>query len=177
MANNAILAMNGYRLEGRTIAVRVAGKPPQPVVPPGPPASAAAHLSCSKPATWCLIHPNNMLRWSSCKCSSWSYGLHQSHGGSCSSPIRTLCSSSTGSTMYPPMQDQSHSIVNAPWANNPLVPPPLPSAEKTTYGADQSQSIGNVPWAANPPLPPASSAEKTSHGADSEYEKFMAEMK
>ncbi|XP_050385693.1 splicing factor-like protein 1 [Argentina anserina] len=40
MANNAIASMNGYKLEGRSIAVRVAGKPPQPVVPPGPPASA-----------------------------------------------------------------------------------------------------------------------------------------
>ncbi|XVE56406.1 hypothetical protein DITRI_Ditri04bG0006300 [Diplodiscus trichospermus] len=39
MANNAIKGMNGYRLEGRTIAVRVAGKPPQPTVPPGPPTS------------------------------------------------------------------------------------------------------------------------------------------
>ncbi|GLT39828.1 hypothetical protein SLA2020_139970 [Shorea laevis] len=38
MANSAIQAMNGYRLEGRTIAVRVAGKPPQPSVPTGPPA-------------------------------------------------------------------------------------------------------------------------------------------
>ncbi|KAG5524068.1 hypothetical protein RHGRI_030910 [Rhododendron griersonianum] len=37
-ANQAISSMNGYRLEGRVIAVRVAGKPPQPVVPPGPPA-------------------------------------------------------------------------------------------------------------------------------------------
>lgn len=37
-ANQAITSMNGYRLEGRVIAVRVAGKPPQPVVPPGPPA-------------------------------------------------------------------------------------------------------------------------------------------
>ncbi|XP_050220855.1 splicing factor-like protein 1 [Mercurialis annua] len=39
MANNAIASMNGYRIDGRTIAVRVAGKPPQPTVPPGPPAS------------------------------------------------------------------------------------------------------------------------------------------
>ncbi|KAJ8752927.1 hypothetical protein K2173_008662 [Erythroxylum novogranatense] len=39
MANNAIASMNGYRLEGRTIAVRVAGKPPQPTVPPTPPVS------------------------------------------------------------------------------------------------------------------------------------------
>ncbi|KAG0483377.1 hypothetical protein HPP92_011461 [Vanilla planifolia] len=37
MANQAIASMHGYHLEGRTIAVRVAGKPPQPSVPPGPP--------------------------------------------------------------------------------------------------------------------------------------------
>lgn len=37
-ANAAITSMNGYRLEGRTIAVRVAGKPPQPTVPQAPPA-------------------------------------------------------------------------------------------------------------------------------------------
>ncbi|KAG6503789.1 splicing factor-like protein 1 [Zingiber officinale] len=41
MANQAIASMNGYHLEGRTIAVRVAGKPPQPTVPPGPPAPPA----------------------------------------------------------------------------------------------------------------------------------------
>ncbi|KAL3834651.1 hypothetical protein ACJIZ3_009387 [Penstemon smallii] len=39
-ANNAIASMNGHRLDGRTIAVRVAGKPPQPTIPPGPPAQA-----------------------------------------------------------------------------------------------------------------------------------------
>jgi splicing factor 1 len=39
-ANQAIAGMNGYRLDGRVIAVRVAGRPPVPVVPPGPPASA-----------------------------------------------------------------------------------------------------------------------------------------
>ncbi|KAL5569876.1 hypothetical protein UlMin_026451 [Ulmus minor] len=47
MANNAIASMNGYRLEGRTIAVRVAGKPPQPAVPPGPPASAVPSFAVS----------------------------------------------------------------------------------------------------------------------------------
>ncbi|XP_062185778.1 splicing factor-like protein 1 [Phragmites australis] len=38
-ANAAIAAMNGHHLEGRIIAVRVAGKPPQPAVPTGPPAA------------------------------------------------------------------------------------------------------------------------------------------
>ncbi|CAL5407654.1 unnamed protein product [Camellia sinensis] len=36
-AINAITSMNGHHLDGRTIAVRVAGKPPQPAVLPGPP--------------------------------------------------------------------------------------------------------------------------------------------
>ncbi|XXG88157.1 hypothetical protein AAC387_Pa12g0403 [Persea americana] len=36
-ANQAIASMSGYHLEGRAIAVRVAGKPPQPTIPPGPP--------------------------------------------------------------------------------------------------------------------------------------------
>ncbi|KAK4716881.1 hypothetical protein R3W88_015219 [Solanum pinnatisectum] len=39
-ANSAIAGMNGHCLDGRTIAVRVAGKPPQPAVPPSPPAPA-----------------------------------------------------------------------------------------------------------------------------------------
>ncbi|KAK4363480.1 hypothetical protein RND71_018721 [Anisodus tanguticus] len=39
-ANSAITSMNGHHLDGRTIAVRVAGKPPQPTVPPGPPVPA-----------------------------------------------------------------------------------------------------------------------------------------
>ncbi|XP_076897301.1 splicing factor-like protein 1 [Bidens hawaiensis] len=37
-ANTAIANMNGHLLEGRSIAVRIAGTRPQPVVPPGPPA-------------------------------------------------------------------------------------------------------------------------------------------
>lgn len=39
-AKTAIEGMNGHRLDGRAIAVRVAGMPPQPVVPPGPPSPA-----------------------------------------------------------------------------------------------------------------------------------------
>ncbi|PHT52457.1 hypothetical protein CQW23_06919 [Capsicum baccatum] len=42
-ANSAITSMNGHRLEGRSIAVRVAGKPPQPTVPPGPALAIPSH--------------------------------------------------------------------------------------------------------------------------------------
>ncbi|XP_016564945.2 splicing factor-like protein 1 [Capsicum annuum] len=43
-ANTAITSMNGHRLEGRSIAVRVAGKPPQPTVPPGPAPAIPSYL-------------------------------------------------------------------------------------------------------------------------------------
>ncbi|PIA37052.1 hypothetical protein AQUCO_03100066v1 [Aquilegia coerulea] len=42
-ANQAIASMNGFRLEGRMIAVRVACKPPQPAIPPGPPAQTVTY--------------------------------------------------------------------------------------------------------------------------------------
>ncbi|KAF9617517.1 hypothetical protein IFM89_036721 [Coptis chinensis] len=50
-ANQAIASMNGYRLDGRAIAVRVAGKPPQPAVPPGaPPQSVPTYPGSNPPA-------------------------------------------------------------------------------------------------------------------------------
>ncbi|KAL5073563.1 hypothetical protein RYX36_012547 [Vicia faba] len=260
MANNAIVAMNGYRLEGRTIAVRVAGKPPQPVVPPGPPASAVpTYPSPSQPLG---AYPSQQYTGGGPLGSApppppGSYGGTPVPWGPPIPQYNPYAPPPPGSTMYPPMQghpmppygvqyppmptgppgattqpttsgemqnyppgvqsdntstqsvptnmygntvpsmppagpptfpasygyppppyynavppppppaptDQSHNIVNPPWASNHSAPPPPSSA-------DQSQSIGN---AAMPP--PNSSAEKTSYGADSEYEKFMAEMK
>jgi splicing factor 1 len=260
MANNAIVAMNGYRLEGRTIAVRVAGKPPQPVVPPGPPASAVPTYPVQSqplgaypsqqytgggplgsappgsyggtPVPWGPPIPPQYNPYAPPPPGSTMYP--PMHGqpmppygvqyppmptgppGATSQPaasgemqqnyppgVQSDNNTSTQSTnmygntipsmppaappTYPasygyppppyynavppppppaaPASDQSHSIANAPWASNHPVPPPPSSA-------DQSQSIGNAPMP-----PPNSSAEKTSYGADSEYEKFMAEMK
>jgi splicing factor 1 len=262
MANNAIVAMNGYRLEGRTIAVRVAGKPPQPVVPPGPPASAVPTYPVqSQPLG---AYPSQQYTGGGPLGSAppGSYGGTPVPWGPPIPPqYNPYAPPPPGSTMYPPMHgqpmppygvqyppmptgppgatsqpaasgemqqnyppgvqsdnntstqsvptniygntipsmppaapptypasygyppppyynavppppppaaptsDQSHSIAIAPWASNHPVPPPPSSA-------DQSQSIGNAPMP-----PPNSSTEKTSYGADSEYEKFMAEMK
>ncbi|XP_071717811.1 splicing factor-like protein 1 isoform X2 [Rutidosis leptorrhynchoides] len=53
-ANQAIASMNGYRLDGRAIAVRIAGKPPQPpTVPPGPPPPPPAAAAAPPP----MYHP------------------------------------------------------------------------------------------------------------------------
>ncbi|EFH63198.1 hypothetical protein ARALYDRAFT_475645 [Arabidopsis lyrata subsp. lyrata] len=67
----------------------------------------------------------------------------------------------------PPVSTPEHSqgLGNASWAPNPPMPP--------TVG--YSQSMGNVPWAPKPPVQPP--AENPSTVGDSEYEKFMAEMK
>ncbi|GAV89033.1 KH_1 domain-containing protein/RRM_1 domain-containing protein [Cephalotus follicularis] len=240
MANNAIASMNGYRLEGRTIAVRVAGKPPQPVVPPGPPASAIP--SYPVPSQPIGGYPSQQ----------YTHGgpLPNAPPGSYAGtpvpwgpPVPAYASYAPpppGSTMYPPppgqpmppygvqyappMQTvppgapsqpvtsteaqhsfppgvQSEVSTSAPAATAniygnhiPGMPPAYPTSSlgyPSYYGAvppppppvplsssDQSQSMGNVPWAQNPPAPPpASSAEKPTYGADAEYEKFMAEMK
>ncbi|OMO75923.1 hypothetical protein COLO4_25791 [Corchorus olitorius] len=108
MANNAIKGMNGYRLEGRTIAVRVAGKPPQPTVPPGPPASTVPSYPVSS-------QPPG------------AYPSQQYATGVPPPPPPPAPSSSA---------DHSQSISNVPWAPNPPLPPAASSAEKTTYGAD-----------------------------------------
>ncbi|KAL1565205.1 Splicing factor 1 [Salvia divinorum] len=57
------------------------------------------------------------------------------------------------------------------------VPPPPPAAPQSS--GDPSQGLSNVPWSSNPsvPPPPPPSAEKSNYSTDSEYEKFMAEMK
>ncbi|XP_052185123.1 splicing factor-like protein 1 [Diospyros lotus] len=60
----------------------------------------------------------------------------------------------------------------------PQQPPPPPPPPVSQPALDQPPSIGNVPWAPNPPVPrPVTTADKTTYGADTEYEKFMAEMK
>ncbi|CAA7026650.1 unnamed protein product [Microthlaspi erraticum] len=61
--------------------------------------------------------------------------------------------------------DHSQGLGNPPWAPNPPMPPSV----------GYSQSMGNVPWAPKPPAQPP--AENPSPVGDSEYDKFMNEMK
>ncbi|KAF7824875.1 splicing factor-like protein 1 [Senna tora] len=239
MANNAIMAMNGYRLEGRTIAVRVAGKPPQPAVPPGPPSSAVPTYPVSSQPVGAYPSQQYGAGGPLGAAPPVSYaGAPPPWGPPVPSPYAPYAPPPPGSTMYPPMQGQpmphygvqyppvqtgppgassqpaasseaqqscppgvqadnsssTHSIYGSSVAAMPptgqptypasygytsyynAVPPPPPPP--VPVSSDQSQSIGNVPWATNPPVPPpGSSSEKTTYGTDSEYEKFMAEMK
>ncbi|PRQ50854.1 putative transcription factor interactor and regulator CCHC(Zn) family [Rosa chinensis] len=240
MANSAIASMNGFSLEGRTIAVRVAGKPQQPVVSPGPPASAMSPYPVSSQPVGAYpsqqFTPGGPL-WT---VPSTSYaGTPVPWGTPVPPPYSPYASPAPpppGSTMYPPPTpgqpvaaysaqyppppgasrqpvtlseaQQSYtppgvqserstqsaptniytmptngqhayptSACGYPSYYNAVPPPPAPGPVpgSTAY---QSQSIGNVPWATSTPvLPPNSSADKATHGAGAEYEKFMAGMK
>ncbi|XXG45488.1 hypothetical protein AAC387_Pa02g0559 [Persea americana] len=242
-ANQAIASMSGYRLEGRVIAVRVAGKPPQPTIPPGPPAqtmpsyprpdpSAGVYPSqqftsggphgnpppgsyMTAPVPWGQTVPPPYPHYAPPPPPPGSsmYAPVQgqpmpSYGYQYPPPLQTppvgapsQNMPSTESTQnYPPgVQVQNNPSAQTLPNNNygssvagmaPNVPPPYPPASmgyQSYYGVappvpqstmDHSQSVGSAPWAPNPPASqPASSAETPTYAADSEYEKFMAEMK
>ncbi|KAL3521405.1 hypothetical protein ACH5RR_019554 [Cinchona calisaya] len=252
-ANNAIASMNGHHLDGRTIAVRVAGKPPQSTVPPGPPAPAmptypapphptGAYPSqqyaaggpigsapfgsyTGAPVPWgppppppyapypppppppgaamytpppgqpvppygVQYPPPMQAATSTVPSATVSSGETQQtyasavdtqqsypHGvqSQSTTPVQSVPTYAYGNsvTAMPPnaqYSTPSYSYQSYYGVAPPPPPPPPPSV-------DQSQRVSNVPWASNPPVPPpVSSADKT-YSADSEYEKFMAEMK
>ncbi|KMT08882.1 hypothetical protein BVRB_6g136050 [Beta vulgaris subsp. vulgaris] len=234
-ANTAINGMNGYRLDGRTIAVRVAGKPPQPTAPqpPAPPAMPPYPATNQAPGAY----PSQQFATGGPLGNTppGSYGNPVPWGPPVPPPpYAAYPPPPPGSNYYPPVQNQSlppygvqyppPSVQPVPsstttqtappgdaqqnfppgvqsHSGNPVQPPTssvyggsaaTPPAQPTylpsSYGyppyygappppppADQPQSMSNVPWASNPPAPPA--VEKTNHGVDAEYEKFMAEMK
>ncbi|KAA8539781.1 hypothetical protein F0562_026473 [Nyssa sinensis] len=246
-ANNAIASMNGYRLDGRTIAVRVAGKPPQPAVPPGPPAPTMPTYPGPNQAVSAYPSQQYTTGGPLGNTPPGSYGITSVPWGPPVPPSYAPYPPPPGSDMYTPVQGQSMPPYGAQYppvivssgsqsqtvsssdaqqsyppgvqsqnstsvqsvATNvygssvaavpPNAQPSYPSIPISSYGypsyygapppppppttvfqstVDQSQSMGNVPWASNSLVPPTvSSAEKTTHGADAEYEKFMSEMK
>ncbi|KAL3837881.1 hypothetical protein ACJIZ3_022472 [Penstemon smallii] len=248
-ANNAIASMNGHKLDGRSIAVRVAGKPPQPVVPPGPPAPAVPPYPATNqiygaypsqqyniggpmvsgppgiytgaPVPWGPPVPPHYAPYPPPPPGSAIYppipGQHVPHyGAQYPPPPMPPTSGATNPTAsstdtqqsyasageiqqsYPPgVQSQSSAPVPSfptyaygnsvtPLPPNAQASYPTPSYSYPSYYSavppppptDPSHSLSNAPWASNPPPPPPpSSAEKSSHNSDSEYEKFMADMK
>lgn len=206
-ANTAIASMNCQSIEGRAIAVRVAGKPPQPVAPPNPPTSTMptfvppANNYAVGPVPWGPPSNNNYSNFSfnnypppppppgSTMYSP--YGV-QYPPPLVSSGATSHAISSGREAQYPPgVQSQSNVAVQslyttpsfsyAPYygvnPQQPLPPPPPPFVPQPP--TEQVPNFGNVPWATNPPVPPppVSAMEKTTPRNDDEYEKFMAEMK
>ncbi|KAJ4951736.1 hypothetical protein NE237_028568 [Protea cynaroides] len=240
-ANHAIASMNGYRLEGRVIAVRVAGKPPQPAIPPGPPAPPIPTFPGSGQATGGYpsqqytpggrlgnVPPGSYMGpsipwgppvpppyspyappppgssiYTPIQGQSTHYGLQYPPpplpSGPPGAPSQSVPSSEAQQSFPPGVQSQNNSslqsVPNNVYGNSvagvpPNVQPPYrPSSlgYPSYYGAvpppvphsagDHSQNFGSAPWASNSVPPPVSSAEQTTYGADSEYEKFMGELK
>lgn len=224
-ATQATKAMNGANIEGRTIAVRVAGKPPQPTVAPGPPAPpappypsqqymAGGQIANPPPPPPPGSYMPAPVPWGPPAPSPYApyppppppYGIHYPPPAQTVPPgtaPQTAIPSSEGMQNYPPgvqPPPPSSSVAAQPVPANvygsaatsipPTYPPP-PYGYAPYYSAvppvmpppvDPSHSIASAPWASNPPPPPppqpSSAAEQpASYGADTEYEKFMSEMK
>ncbi|PON47535.1 BBP/SF1 family [Trema orientale] len=138
MANNAIASMNGYRLEGRTIAVRVAGKPPQPVVPPGPPASAvsAFPISCQP------------------------VGAYPSQQFAPGGPLGNAPPASYSGTPVPwgpPVPSPYAGYAPPPPPGSNMYPPPIQGQPMAPYGVQYPPSVQTGPPGA--PSQPATSTE------------------
>ncbi|XP_071706541.1 splicing factor-like protein 1 [Rutidosis leptorrhynchoides] len=197
-ANTAIASMNGHRLDGKSIVVRVAGKPPQqPAVPPGPPVpmapttiAAAGSPLVSNPVPWRPTGPSVPIY------SPYQplppYGVQQYP-----TPMPNMTSSMTSATapygeMYTPAISPSvhpaYSTATYAYASYYGVPPAAPVYPSVTNNVsimsqsavDHSQMVANAPWASsNPdvPPPPAVSAETRKAAAATYYENFVVDMK
>lgn len=140
MANTAIASMNGYHLEGRTIAVRVAGKPPQPAVPPGPPASSMPTYPVpSQPV-----------------------GAYPSQQFTSGGPLTSAPPTSYGGTPVPwgPPVPPPYAAYPPPPPPPPpgsnMYPPPMQGQPVAPYGLHYPPTTQTVPPGA-PPQPPTSS--------------------
>ncbi|OAY80497.1 Branchpoint-bridging protein, partial [Ananas comosus] len=224
-ATQATKAMNGANIEGRTIAVRVAGKPPQPTVAPGPPAPpappypsqqymAGGQIANPPPPPPPGSYMPAPVPWGPPAPSPYApyppppppYGIHYPPPAQTVPPgtaPQTAIPSSEGMQNYPPgvqppppsssmaAQPVPANVYGAAATSIPPTYPPPPYGYAPYYSAvppvmpppvDPSHSIASAPWASNPPPPPppqpSSAAEQpASYGADTEYEKFMSEMK
>ncbi|KAG5008021.1 hypothetical protein GLYMA_09G230800v4 [Glycine max] len=170
MANNAILAMNGYRLEGRTIAVRVAGKPPQPVVPPGPPASAVPTYPVPSQPLGAYPSQQYTAGGPIGTAPPGSYGgAPVPWGPPVPPPYASYAPPPPGSTMYPPMQGQHMPPYGVQYPPPvPTGPPGAPSQPATSSEVQQSYPPGvqsdnnnstqsvpaNMYGNSGPPIPP-----------------------
>lgn len=165
-ANTAISSMNGFCLDGRSIAVRIAGKPPEKAAPSGPPVTYLWRPPVPPP-TYAAYPPPPPP---------------------------------PGSTMYPPPLPPTYgvqypaavptvsSVTSVDYTNSVTAVPPYYGVAHAHVGShnvnmvqstvDHSEMIANAPWASNAAVhPPGVSTVTNASVGDSEYEKFMAEIK
>ncbi|XP_052211461.1 splicing factor-like protein 1 [Diospyros lotus] len=151
-ANQAIASMNGHRLDGRVIAVRVAGKPPQPAVMPGPPPPPMHTFPAPNQAIAGYPSQQNMSGGSLGSIPPGSYmGAPAPWGAPAPPPPPTPYAPyppPAGSYMYNPVQGQPMLPYNVPYPPPPQVATSstpsqsIPSSE--THVAPGVQSQNNV---------------------------------
>ncbi|KAL7612307.1 splicing factor-like protein 1 [Lactuca sativa] len=165
-ANTAIAKMRGYSLDGRTIVVRVAGKPPSQV---------GVGVTPQMPPSYSNSAPNFVQY---CPPPPPTYSPYQPPPP-CSTmrpPLPLLPLPSTyGGVQYPATAYPTTTFAYAPYYGVPPAPAPSPSSNTI--------NIANAPWASNSTVPPPGvgvgvlpETNNTSSG-DMAYEKFMAEMR
>ncbi|XP_020586915.1 branchpoint-bridging protein-like [Phalaenopsis equestris] len=160
MANQAISSMHGYQLEGRTIAVRVAGKPPQPVVPPGPPAPPITPTPYGTTGGYPLHQPYMAGTMGNAQ------ALPQGSFVGAPAPVGTPAPPPYSS--YPPLPPPGSSMYNlvpgqtiAPYGMQYPPPPPISAPPSPPAPPGSTDATNNTPsglpaqstTAATPPLP------------------------
>ncbi|KAJ4847815.1 hypothetical protein Tsubulata_011766 [Turnera subulata] len=144
MANTAIANMNGYRLEGRTIAVRVAGKPPQPTVPSGPPASTMPTYPVSAQPVG--PYPSQQF----------------TPGGPLPNTLPPPPPGSYGGTPVPwgPPVPPPYAPYAPPPPGQTMYPPPVPGQLMPPYGVQYPPPMQTVPPGASTQNVPSSEAQQ-----------------
>lgn len=228
-ANQAIASMNGHRIDGRAIAVRVAGKPPQPVVPPGPPAPPVrAYLGPSQgfngyppqqmqsggtpgtappgsymgaPVPWGPPPPppyvappppppgsNIYTSFQPPPIPPYDIQYPSTQVAATGAPAQTFTSTESQESYSTGMQSLDNTLASNNIYGKSLVgmtpnlqPYPASSMGYPTYYTINPPPPPPPPDAENPPMPPpvpsVDQNPQSTYGADSEYEKFMVEMK
>ncbi|XP_021736978.1 branchpoint-bridging protein-like [Chenopodium quinoa] len=171
-ANAAINGMNGYRLDGRTIAVRVAGKPPQPTAPQPPAAPAMPPYPAANQAPGAFPSQQFTSGGPLSSSAPGSYGTPVPWGPPVPPPpYASYPPPPPGSSYYPPMQNQSVSPYGVQYPP-PSVPsststqtvppgdahqnfPPGVQSQSSTSGQPPTSSVYGSAATLAPPAPPA----------------------
>ncbi|XAR54931.1 hypothetical protein NMG60_11030269 [Bertholletia excelsa] len=141
-ANQAIASMNGYHLEGRVIAVRVAGKPPQPAVAPGPPAPPMSSYPAPNQAVASYPSQQNMSGGSLGSTPPGSYIGGPVPWGLPAPPYASYTPPVAGSNTYTPLQGQPMPPYGAPYPFPPAASSSVPSQSISSNEAQQSYAPG-----------------------------------
>ncbi|XP_057511803.1 splicing factor-like protein 1 [Actinidia eriantha] len=170
-ANLAIGSMNGYRLDGRVIAVRIAGKPPQPAVPPGPPAPPMTNYPPPNQSVGGYPSQQNTSGGPLGSITPGSYtGAPVPWGPPAPPPYASYSHPFAGSNMYVPVPGQPMPPYSLPYPPPPQAAVPgAPSQRTPSSEAQQSYAPGVQPQS-------NVSADSAQSGANNIYGNSMTGM-